>query len=370
MTNPLLRADNEPLRILVATDAWHPQVNGVVRSLDAVAREAPALGAELRFLTPEGLRSIAMPTYPEIRLSLVSPATIAERIEAQRPHHIHIATEGPIGLLARRYCLKSGLAFTTSYHTKFPEYLAARLPVPERISYALLRRFHNAGAGIMVSTPSLEADLRGRGFDRLMRWSRGVDTVLFAPDRVLSAEDKRLLDLPRPISLFVGRVAVEKNIEAFLALDIPGSKVVVGDGPLRAGLAVRYPDVHFLGLREGPALADVYAASDVFVFPSLTDTFGIVLLEALSSGLPIAGYPVTGPLDVVGTAPVGALDRDLGAAVRRALTLSRADCRNHALRYSWQESAREFISNIRSCMPDERGRAASLPVQTGIDAGT
>lgn len=336
--------DDRPLRVLVATDAWHPQVNGVVRSLDAVAREAPALGAELRFLTPEGYRGFRMPTYPEIRLSVVSPGEIARRIEAEAPDHLHIATEGPIGLLARRHCLKRNLPFTTSYHTKFPEYVAARLPVPETLSYAMLRHFHNAAAGIMVSTASLEADLAGRGFRRLLRWSRGVDTALFHPDR------PSVLDLPRPISLFVGRVAVEKNIEAFLARDIPGSKVVVGDGPARASLAARFPDVHFLGLKEGEALAAIYASADVFVFPSLTDTFGIVLLEALASGLPVAAFPVTGPLDVIGDRPVGALDADLGAAIHRALECRREACRAHALRYSWRESAREFLGNVQRCM--------------------
>lgn len=335
---------DQVLRVLVTTDAWHPQVNGVVRSLEAVAREAPMLGAELQFLTPAGFRSIPMPTYPEIRLSLTTPATVAARIEAVAPDHIHIATEGPLGLLARRYCLSNGLPFTTSYHTKFPEYLSARLPVPERLSYALLRRFHNAASGIMVSTPSLEADLRARGFRNLMRWSRGVDTSLFSPLR------RPVLDLPRPISLYVGRVSVEKNIEAFLALDLPGSKVVVGEGPARAALETQFPTVHFLGLREGAALADVYASADVFVFPSLTDTFGIVLLEALASGLPIAAFPVTGPLDVVGNAPVGVLDADLGKAVRGALNLSRAACRAEALRHGWRESAAEFIGNIRASM--------------------
>lgn len=336
-----------PLRVIVATDAWHPQVNGVVRSLEAVAREARDLGAELQFLTPQGYRTLPMPTYPDIRLSIVSPQEISRRIAEAAPDHVHIATEGPIGLLARRDCLRRQVPFTTSYHTKFPEYVAARLPVPERVSYALLRRFHNAAAGVMVSTPSLEADLAARGFRNLVRWSRGVDTALFTP------EQPRSLDLPRPISLFVGRVAVEKNIEAFLALDLPGSRVVVGDGPARQALQARYPDVHFLGLREGQALAAIYASADVFVFPSLTDTFGIVLLEALASGLPIAGFPVTGPLDVVADAPVGVLDNDLRRAVLGALSLSRDACREHALRYSWRESARQFLGNIQACLAPE-----------------
>lgn len=336
-----------PLEILVVTDAWHPQVNGVVRSLEAVEREAPNFGAHVTFLTPQGFRSVAMPSYPEIRISLASPKGIRQRIDAACPDHLHIATEGPLGFLARRYCLARGLAFTTSYHTRFPEYLAARLPVPTRWSYAALRRFHNAGRGVMVSTPSLQAELAQRGFQRLMRWSRGVDIDLFTPER------RQELDLPRPISLYVGRVAVEKNIDAFLAADLPGSKIVVGDGPARAALQARFPDVHFLGLKEGAELADIYASSDVFVFPSLTDTFGIVLLEALASGLPIAAFPVMGPLDVVGGAPVGALDADLRQAVLRALEMSREACRDHARRYSWRASVGEFVGNVRDCMKRE-----------------
>ncbi|MCA0406422.1 MAG: glycosyltransferase family 1 protein [Proteobacteria bacterium] len=326
------------MRVLVATDAWHPQVNGVVRSFENVAREAAALGAELTFLAPERFRTLPMPGYPEIRLALASPGAIGRAIDEAQAQHLHIATEGPIGFLARRHALKRGMAFTTSYHTRFPEYLAARLPVPERLTYAWLRRFHNAGAGCMVSTPSLAADLEARGFANLRRWGRGVDLDLYRPDRTFR------FDFEGPILLYVGRVAVEKNIEAFLALDVPGTKVVVGDGPARASLEKRFPEARFLGLKTGEALADCYAAADCFVFPSRTDTFGIVLLEAMASGLPVAAYPVMGPIDAVG--PAGALDEDLAAAVRKALQVPRAVARAHAAQFSWRESARQFLANL------------------------
>lgn len=329
-----------PMRVLVATDAWHPQVNGVVRSFENVAREASAMGAELTFLAPERFPTLPMPGYPEIRLALASPGQIGRAIEEAQAQHLHIATEGPIGFLARRYALKRGMAFTTSYHTRFPEYLAARLPVPERLTYAWLRRFHNAGAGCMVSTPSLSADLEARGFANLLRWGRGVDLDLYRPDRAFS------FDFEGPILLYVGRVAVEKNIEAFLALDVPGTKVVVGDGPARASLEKRFPAARFLGLKTGEALADCYAAADCFVFPSRTDTFGIVLLEAMASGLPVAAYPVMGPIDAVG--PAGALDEDLAQAVRKALLVPREVARAHSAQFSWRESARQFLSNLKN----------------------
>ncbi|MCA0399590.1 MAG: glycosyltransferase family 1 protein [Proteobacteria bacterium] len=336
------------LRILVVSDAWKPQINGVVRSLEALGREAGQFNAAIDFLTPEGFRTFALPTYPEIRMSMALPGKVSSRLAAARPHHIHIATEGPLGILARRHCLRSGLAFTTSYHTRFPEYVSARLPVPESWSYAALRRFHNAGNGIFVSTASLEAELAGRGFKRLMRWTRGVDTRLYTPAR------REETGLAGPVMLYVGRIAVEKNLEAFLSLDVPGTKVLVGDGPAKAELEARFPEACFLGLKEGEALARIYASADVFVFPSLTDTFGIVLIEALASGLPIAAFPVTGPLDVVGKAPVGMLDLDLAAAIRGAMTFSRADCVAHARHFTWQASVGQFIANIRHCMAERR----------------
>ncbi|WP_281502913.1 glycosyltransferase family 4 protein [Ancylobacter crimeensis] len=355
------------MRILIATDAWHPQVNGVVRSLQQTADHATAQGAEIAFLSPADFRTVPMPTYPEIRLALTTGRAVTRRIRDIAPDYVHIATEGPVGLLTRNVCLARGQVFTTSYHTKFPEYLAARAPVPQRLSYAWLRRFHNAGAGIMVSTGTLEAELTQRGFRNIMRWSRGVDSELFRPRTMAEIDDAQLTALPRPLFLYVGRVAVEKNIEAFLRLDLPGSKVVVGDGPARADLQARYPSAHFLGKQEGERLARTYASADVFVFPSLTDTFGIVLLEALASGLPVAAFPVTGPLDVIGGTlagpePVGALDTDLRQAALKALHLDRGAARHFALGYSWEACTRDFLANIERAQGKARRPFARPPL--------
>jgi glycosyltransferase involved in cell wall biosynthesis len=333
------------MRVLVATDAWHPQVNGVVRSLEQTAVAAAQLGVRFSFLSPQGHPTLPMPTYPEIRLALISPRAVERRISEDAPDYIHIATEGPIGVLTRRACLRSGRAFTTSYHTRFPEYLSARAPIPEALSYRVLRGFHNAGSGTMVSTPALESDLRRRGFLHLMRWSRGVDRDLFRPDHA------PLFDLPRPVFLYVGRVAVEKNVEAFLRLDLPGTKLVVGNGPALSALQAKYPAARFAGSLEGQELARAYASADVFVFPSLTDTFGIVLLEALASGLPVAAFPVTGPIDVIGGTGAGVIDWDLRAASLACLAIGSDSCIEVAERYSWAEAARQFMSNleIASC---------------------
>ncbi len=328
------------MRILVATDAWHPQVNGVVRSIEALAGEARLLDAEVDVATPEGFRAMRMPTYPDIRLAFVTASTLGPRIEAARPDHVHIATEGPMGLAARRHCLRAGRVFTTSYHTRFPDYVAARAPIPRAWSYAWLRWFHNAGRGVMVSTPTVADELRRHGFGNVMRWSRGVDHALFRP------RDLSVLDLPRPIFLYVGRVAVEKNVEAFLALDLPGTKVVAGDGPSRPDLEARYPSARFLGMKTGEDLARIYASADVFVFPSRTDTFGIVLLEALASGLPVAAYPVPGPSDVIGDSDVGVLDEDLGQACRQALAVPRQRAREFSLGFTWAASTRQFLDNV------------------------
>ena len=328
------------MRILIATDAWHPQVNGVVRTLTSLQRSARALGAEVHFLTPEGFPSMELPTYPGLRVAWPKRREIARRIEGAAPDAIHIATEGPIGWATRAYCRRHGLAFTTSYTTRFPEYIAVRSIVPAPVSYAVLRHFHNAAATTMVAVPSLYNELAGRGFRKLGFWGRGVDTRLFNPDHPAR------LDLPRPIFMTMGRVAVEKNIEAFLSLDLPGSKVVVGDGPQRRELAQKYPEVEFLGEKTGADLTAHLAAADVFVFPSRTDTFGVVQLEALACGTPVAAFPVTGPLDVIADHPVGALDKDLRAACLRALTMSRETCRSFALERSWENSARQFIGNL------------------------
>jgi glycosyltransferase involved in cell wall biosynthesis len=327
------------MRVLVATDAWHPQVNGVVRTYERLAVEAGKLGFEIVFLAPSAFRTLPCPTYPEIRLSLAGPRAIAAHIEKAKPDFIHIATEGPIGLMTRRYCRKTKWPFTTSYHTRFPEYVSARLPVPESWCYALQRRFHNGAAGTFVATQSIEDDLHARGFERLMRWSRGVDTELFRPRKVRLFGEK-------PVFLYVGRIAVEKNIKAFLDLDLPGRKVLVGSGPQAADLARRHPEALFAGPVEGEELARAYASSDVFVFPSLTDTFGLVLLEALASGVPVAAFPVPGPKDVLTDPDAGAMDWDLNAAALAALSLDRRAARAHALRYSWENSARQFIDNV------------------------
>jgi glycosyltransferase involved in cell wall biosynthesis len=348
------------MRILIATDAWRPQVNGVVHTLEANAQAAEALGAEVVFLNPEGFPSVGLPSYPGIRLALPGRREIFRRIADIRPDAIHIATEGPIGHFARWYCMTNRRPFTTSFHTRFTDYAAARFPVPEGWTWAWLRWFHNAGRGTMVSTASLAEELRVQGFRTILRWPRGVDSRLFHPDR---AGD---LGLPRPVFLAVGRLAVEKNVEAFLALDLPGSKVVVGDGPARDALARRFPDTTFLGVRRGTELASIYAAADVFVFPSRTDTFGLVLLEALASGVPIAGFPVAATRDVVGTAPVAALHEDLRSACLEALTISRAACRGYAEGMTWEESARCFIGNLVR-MPELAVKAAAKPARRRLE---
>jgi glycosyltransferase involved in cell wall biosynthesis len=327
------------MRILVATDAWHPQVNGVVRTLAMTAEAAKGLGAEVAFLTPQSFRTFALPSYPGLRVALPWAAKIARLIEDARPDSIHIATEGPIGIAVRRYCRKHKLPFTTSFHTRFPEYISARLPVRESWVWAALRRFHRGSSAVMAATPALASELRGRGFRNVVLWPRGVDTTLFHPRNVD-------LGLPRPVFLCVGRVAVEKNLEAFLDLDLPGTKVIVGDGPARSSLMRSYPDAVFLGAQQGEELARSYAGADVFVFPSRTDTFGLVLLEALASGTPVAAFPVSGPRDVLGAAPVGALHEHLAEACRAALRVSRQDCLEFAAGHTWEASARAFVEHM------------------------
>jgi glycosyltransferase involved in cell wall biosynthesis len=351
------------MRILIATDAWHPQVNGVVRTLTSLAKSAAALGAEVEFLTPDGFPSMAVPTYPGLRVAWPNRREIARRIEAASPEAIHIATEGPIGWAVRAYCLRRKLAFTTSYTTRFPEYIAVRSIIPEWFSYAVLRHFHAAAAMTMVATASLRQELSARGFKKLGFWTRGVDTDLFRPDE--PAE----LDLPRPVFLTVGRVAVEKNLEAFLSLDLPGTKVVIGDGPQRAALERRYPKARFPGEKKGKELSAHFAAADVFVFPSLTDTFGVVQLEALACGTPVAAFPVMGPLDVIADHPIGALDTDLRSACIRALGMSRETCRSFALERSWENSARQFIGNLSALQPSRSLRPARRVANTSAVQG-
>jgi glycosyltransferase involved in cell wall biosynthesis len=333
------------MRILIATDAWRPQVNGVVRTLTSLAASAARLGVDIQFLTPDGFRSVEVPTYPGLRVALPNRREIARRIEAVSPDAIHIATEGPIGWAARAWCRRHSHAFTTSYTTRFPEYISVRTGIPASWGYAVLRRFHAAGAGTLVATASLKQELCERGFTKLRSWTRGVDTDLFSPDNPAQ------LDLPKPVFMTVGRVAVEKNLEAFLSLDLPGSKVVIGEGPQKARLERKYPDAKFLGEKTGKDLSSHVAAADVFVFPSLTDTFGVVQLEALACGTPVAAFPVTGPLDVIADHPIGALDHDLRAAALRALTMSRAACRDFALTHSWESCARQFLGHLAVLRP-------------------
>ena len=331
-------------RVLIVTDAWAPQVNGVVRTLSTTAAELRRLGHTVDIIGPDRFRTIPCPTYPEIRLSLFPRRRLARLIEGFMPCALHIATEGPLGIAARRWALRNGQRFTTAFHTRFPDYLQARTRIPARITYAWLRRFHRPSAGLMVATPSLAADLGARGFRNIKAWSRGVDTKLFRP--ALPGEAREDWGLPRPIFLYVGRVAVEKNIRAFLDLDLPGSKVVVGDGPQLAALRRDYAGVHFAGARFGAELARAYAGADVFVFPSRTDTFGLVIIEALACGTPVAAYPVTGPIDIITDPAVGATDTDLRAAALRALDSDRAACRLHAELYSWQATTEMFLGNL------------------------
>src|ERR1700710_1436159 len=329
------------MRILVATDAWHPQVNGVVRTLTMTAGAAKTLGCDVSFLTPQSFRTFAMPSYRDLRIALPGAAKIARLIAEARPDSIHIATEGPIGFAVRRYCRRRGLPFTTSFHTRFPEYISARLPIPESWIWSALRWFHGASQAVMAATPALASELRGRGFRNVVLWPRGVDTQLFRPRAVD-------LGLARPIFLSVGRVAVEKNLEAFLELDLPGTKVVVGDGPARMALKRKYPRTVFLGALHSELLAETYAAADVFVFPSRTDTFGLVLLEALASGLPVAAFPVNGPRDVIGSAPGGVLCDDLRKACLEALQIPRDICVEFATAHTWQASARVFVEHAQN----------------------
>ncbi|MGE0114484.1 MAG: glycosyltransferase family 4 protein [Steroidobacteraceae bacterium] len=328
------------MRICIVTDAWHPQTNGVVRTLNTTRAMLAAQGHEAHMIEPGMFRSIPCPTYPEIRLAWRPARLVNEQLQQFRPDYVHIATEGPLGMAARRFCLRQRWPYTTSYHTQFPEYVRARAPVPLSWSYAWLRRFHGMAARTMVATPSMHNQLQARGFTNLARWSRGVDVQLFRP------EARMLLDLPRPISLYLGRVSVEKNIEEFLKLDLPGTKLVVGDGPAREELQGKYPQTVFVGYKYGEELAAHVAAADVFVFPSRTDTFGLVLLEAMACGVPVAAYPVTGPIDVVREGVTGSLSENLHAATLSALQMNRHACREHALQYTWEKATAQFLGNL------------------------
>jgi glycosyltransferase involved in cell wall biosynthesis len=333
-------------RLLVVTDTWEPQVNGVVRTIDALRKALAVQGCAVSIIEPGQFASLPMPSYPELRLGLVGRRRMARAMMAHAPQSVHIATEGPLGWAARAACRTLGWAYTTAFHTRFPDYVHARSRLPRAWTWALLRRFHAPSQAVLAATSALGAELAGHGFNRVERWGRGVDAECFRPSPRHGFDG-----LPRPVFLHVGRLAVEKNIEAFLSLDLPGSKVVIGDGPIRARLQRRYPDAHFLGPRPHGALAQYYAGSDVLVFPSRTDTFGLVLLEALACGTPVAAFPSPALSEMIGAAPVGDMATDLRSACLAALELDRADCRRFAEGASWTACADSFLSHMVPVRP-------------------
>jgi glycosyltransferase involved in cell wall biosynthesis len=331
------------MKIAIATDAWPPQISGVVTTLKSTIKELELLGHEVRPIHPECFSvTVPCPTYPQIRLALAYRTGFGRHFKSFAPDSVHIVTEGPIGMACRQFCRKEGLKFTTSFTTRFDEYVQLRFGIPSRAVFRMLRWFHCAASNVMVSSVPLKKELDEKGFANTVLWPRGVDTDLF------KLGDKPFITDPRPIFLYVGRVAVEKNIESFLALDLPGTQYVVGDGPSMEKLKARYPKVRFVGAKHGEELARYYGASDVFVFPSLTDTFGIVMLEAMACGLPVAGYPVRGPVDIVQNGVTGFLDQDLRTAALKALEIDPQACRRFARQYSWQKSARRFVENLVS----------------------
>jgi glycosyltransferase involved in cell wall biosynthesis len=344
------------LRIALVTDAWAPQVSGVVTTMANTARLLGEFGHEVRLVTPEGFRTLPCPGYAEIRLALKPKARVFRILETCRPDAIHIATEGPLGHAARRWCLRNRFPFATSYHTQFPEYIRLRAPIPVRATYAYLRRFHGPAHATLVRTKTQKGLLKARGFEHLKVWPGAVDTQVFRP------RGKEALCLPRPIAMYMGRVAVEKGIDAFLDLELAGSKVVIGGGPDLDKLRQRFPAAHFLGPKFGEELAALLSAADVFVFPSRTDTLGLVMLEAMACGIPVAAFPVPGPLDVIREGSTGALDEDLAAAVYRALRLDSEACIEFAQHHSWQRSSERFLEL-------QRPAHAAAPALPGADEG-
>lgn len=348
------------MKIALITDAWHPQINGVVTTLSTIASQLKARGHDVALITPDQFRNWPCPTYPEIRLALFSRRGVWQRLNQFNPDAIHIATEGPLGFAARQYCLKHHRPFTTSFHTLFAEYVHLRTGIPLSLGYRFLAWFHNAASRTMVATPTLIEQLKTRGFERPVLWSRGVDTEQFQP------YPRGKLKGNAPKRLYVGRVAVEKNIEAFLQMEGPGTQFVIGDGPQRQALQSRYPETVFLGYKTGVDLAEHMADADVFVFPSRTDTFGLVMLEALACGVPVAAYPVQGPIDVISDPAVGALDEDLAVAVQSALTKRRKACRDYAINYSWARCAELFESHLE---PFQSGSGnSSAPSSKGSES--
>ncbi|MET0363689.1 MAG: glycosyltransferase family 1 protein [Sphingobium sp.] len=342
------------MRIVIVTDAWAPQVNGVVRTLHTIQAQLMAMGHVVKIVSPGLYPSMPCPTYPEIRLALARPASVGRAIADFRPDAVHLATEGPLCLAARRWCLRQGLPFTTAYHTHFPDYVAQRTGLPSAWVWRYIRWFHGAAQAVLVSTPSVRAELRAHGLANVRPWGRGVDLAAFSPDAPPPAI---FADLPRPIQLYVGRVAVEKNLEAFLASGHPGTKVVVGDGPALPALRRAYPDAIFAGSMFGRDLAGAYAGADVFVFPSRTDTFGLVMIEALACGTPVAAFPVSGPIDIV-TSATGALADRLEEAIVRALACERSACAAYGQNFTWDKSAQEFLAGLHAIEADMMHSAA------------
>lgn len=340
-----------PLRILIVTDAWSPQVNGVVRTLKTTVAYLEAMGQVVEVVEPGSFRTMPCPTYPEIRLSLWPRRRILRMITAFSPDVVHVATEGPLGLAAHHWARKLDIPLTTAYHTRFPEYVHARFRIPLSWTYAYLRRIHNSGRAVLVPTPVVQRDLQAHGFRNVKLWSRGVDHTIFRP-----REGERLEGDP-PVFLYVGRVAVEKNIDAFLELDLPGTKWVVGEGPELDRIRRQYPGVRFLGVLSQEELAKVYSGADVFVFPSRTDTFGLVLIEAMACGCPVAAYPVTGPLDVIGDSPAGILAEDLRAACLHALQIPRQAAINQARKFTWEAASRQFLDHLRAAVRTQASHA-------------
>lgn len=329
------------MRLAILTDAWYPQVNGVVRTLAKTINILESWNHMILCINPQQFRTIPLPSYPDIRIGLFVGRKIKRILDEYQPDAIHISTEGPIGWAGRKYCLHNSLPFTTAYHTRFPEYIRMRIPVPLALTYLYYRRFHNKATHTLVATKSMRQTLIEKGFSHLVHWSRGVDTDLFKP------QNERTLDLPRPIHIYVGRVAVEKNIRDFLELDLPGSKVVIGDGPARNQLEDEYKKAHFIGYHENGDLVKHLASGDVMVFPSRTDTFGLVMLESMACGVPVAAYPVEGPLDVIENGINGFMDKDLGKAVKEALKVDSTLCRKYALEHTWEQCTKRFLSYIQ-----------------------
>lgn len=343
------------MRIAIASDAWLPQVNGVVRTLAATVAELDRAGHEVELITPDRFMTVPMPGYASIRLAIAPRFNLRRMLDAYQPKVVHISTEGPIGWSTRGWCLSRGVPFTTAFHTRFPDYAAVRTGISAERFWPIMRRFHAPSRAVLVATPSLADELRERGFGHTRAWSRGIDHWLFRAEGELHPA---FADLPRPILLNVGRVAPEKGLEDFLSLPCAGSKVIIGDGPQLEDLRERFPNAHFLGAMAGEELACAYRSADCFVFPSRTDTFGLVVIEALASGLPVAAYPVAGPLDILGRdgrgidgslpRPVGALDDDLGTTVDRALRLNPDDAATFARTFTWQNATMQFLAALRT----------------------